>query len=290
MAANIQATALTFVTQLAEDLEDKRLELPAFPDAVIRVQLALQSDDNSVADIVQILSSEPALAARLLQLANTAQIRRADSEISDLHKAVSRMGYAMVRSIAISFAMRQMARNDGYSATAKAELKTAWTEATQIAPVCYVLAKHHTRTNPDEALLTGLLHVIGRLYIVMRFESMDAVSAEDLAAVVGDWHTSIGKAIAESWGLPDALALAIEQQNDYDVKFTGPISLSEVLIAAKLINNGQPSDACSDPSAEGSEPLPVLERLGMVQADASETMGMSPYIEEIERVRATLAG
>ena len=39
-----------------------------------------------------------------------ANIQATASEISDLHKAVSRMGYAMVRSIAISFAMRQMAR------------------------------------------------------------------------------------------------------------------------------------------------------------------------------------
>ena len=286
MAPTVQARALTFIEQLIQDLEDKQLELPAFPDAVVRIQLALQSDDNNVADIVRILSSEPALAARLLQLANSAEVRRADSPINDLHKAVARMGYDMVRSIAISFAMRQLQRNNEYSKPAQEELRAAWTESIQVAAISFVLAKHYTNLNPDEALLTGLLHVIGRLYIVMRFEEIRPAGDTELEEVVADWHTAIAKAIAESWGLSQALITALEQQNDYDVRFQGPVKLTEVLIAAKAVNHGgrEPEGTPESPA------LPVLERLGIPANDRTSTMGLGTHIEEIERIRSALAG
>lgn len=286
MAQTVQARALTFIEQLARDLSDKQLELPAFPDAVIRVQMALQSDDNNVGDIVRILSSEPALAARLLQLANSAEVRRADTRINDLHKAVARMGYDMVRSIAISFAMRQLQRNDQFSKVAQAELKAAWSEAIQVAAISYVLAKHYTNLNPDEALLAGLLHVIGRLYIVMRFEEIGQGSDEELESVVAEWNAGIGKAIAESWGLSEALATALEHQNDYEVRCQGPIKLTEVLVAAKLVNHGG-----RDPDEVANAPeVPVLERLGIPINDRTSTMGLGTHIEEIERIRSALAG
>ena len=133
-----------------------------------------------------------------------------------------------------------------------------------MAAISYVLAKHYTSLNPDEALLTGLLHVIGRLYIVMRFEETEHVSDEELGGVVAECHAEIGKAIAESWGLSDALTEALEQQNEYTASFTGPVRLTEVLIAAKIINHGGQDPAATDPNDETeASTLPVLERLGI---------------------------
>jgi HD-like signal output (HDOD) protein len=121
-------------------LRDERLELPAFPEAVGRIQRALQSPDTSTDDVVRILSSEPALAARLLRMANSAEFRRVDQNATDWRKALARMGFNMVRSVAVAFAMRQLRRKDTY----------------------FVIAKRFTTVNPDQALLTGLLHVLGR--------------------------------------------------------------------------------------------------------------------------------
>jgi HD-like signal output (HDOD) protein len=86
MSSTAQAVGFSFVERLAQDLRDERLELPAFPEAVLRIQRALQSPDTSTDDIVRILSSEPALAARLLRIANSAEFRRADANITDLRR------------------------------------------------------------------------------------------------------------------------------------------------------------------------------------------------------------
>ena len=282
MSATAQAAAFGFVERLAQDLKDEQLELPAFPEAVLRVQRALQAEDTSADDVVRILSSEPALAARLLRISNSVEFRRVESEITDLRQAVSRMGFNMVRSVAVSFAMRQLRRKDSYSPAVQAQLEAAWKESLQIAAVCFVLAKRFTRLNADQALLTGLLHVLGRLYIIMRAQEMDDLGEEDLQEVVSDWHATIGKAILESWGLPAALQAAVEHQNEFTESFEGPVTLTDVLISAKVLahgaNNGEQVNA---------DDYPALQRLGV--AASNKVLGvMDDYVEEIQAIRASL--
>src|SRR5262245_47836181 len=133
MSTAAQSAGFSFVERLARDLQDERLELPSFPEAVLRVQRALQAPDTTTEEIVRILSSEPALAARLLRIANSAEFRRMEGEITDLRKAVSRMGFNMVRSVSVAFAMRQLRRKETYSATAQAQLEAVWKESIEIA-------------------------------------------------------------------------------------------------------------------------------------------------------------
>jgi HD-like signal output (HDOD) protein len=276
MSSTAHAVGFSFVQRLAEDLRDERLELPAFPEAVLRIQRALQSPDTSTDDVVRILSSEPALAARLLRIANSAEFRRMDQDVTDLRKAVSRMGFNMVRSVAVAFAMRQLRRKDSYSPEAQAELERAWNESLEIAAACFVIAKRFTRANPDQALLTGLLHVLGRLYIIMRAKEVTELAAGELRPIVDDWHASIGKAILESWGLPEAMQQAVEQQDDYESDREGPVALADILIAAKLLTTGR----------QDATRYPALRRVGLAAGDRALSV-MDEYAGELQAVRAS---
>ena len=278
--SNVQAVAFGFVERLAQDLRDERLELPAFPEAVLRIQQALQSADTDTADIVRILSSEPALAARLLRIANSAEFRRADTEITDLRKAISRMGFNMVRTVAVAFAMRQLRRKESYGPEAQAELEKIWKSSLQVAAICFVLAKHFTRLSADQALLTGLLHVLGRLYIVMRAQEMKDVSDEDIRSVASSWHGTIGKAILESWGLPESLQHAVEHQDEVGLQLTGDVTLTDLLIVAKLLS-GAPAGAVPPP-------CPALTRLQRGAGDKTLTV-VDDYADKIKRVQSSLS-
>ncbi|HEX6999538.1 MAG TPA: HDOD domain-containing protein [Gammaproteobacteria bacterium] len=277
MSSTAQAAGFSFVERLAQDLKDERLELPAFPEAVLRIQRMLQSSDTTTDDVVRILSSEPALAARLLRMANSAEFRRTDAEITDLRKAVTRMGFNMIRSVSVAFAMRQLRRKDSYSPEVQAELETIWHESLEMASLCFVIARRFTRLNPDQALLTGLLHVLGRLYILMRAQDMQALSASDVQEVVLGWHAAIGKAILESWGLPEALQRAIEHQEELELELDGDPTLTDVLIAAKLVASDR-----QDP-----ERYPALRRLGIPAAEQGAVL--EQYGAELESIRRSLS-
>jgi HD-like signal output (HDOD) protein len=279
MSTSAQAVGFSFVERLAQDLRDQHMELPGFPEAVLRIQRALQSPDTSTDDIVRILSSEPALAARLLRIANSAEFRRMDQDVTDLRKAVGRMGFNMVRSVAVAFAMRQLRRKDAYTPVAQTELEHAWKESIEIAAACFVIAKRFTRLNPDQALLAGLLHVLGRLYIIMRSKDAEELSEAEFRDVVNGWHAAIGKAILESWGLPESLLSAIEHQDEYEIDMEGDVSLTDVLIAAKLLTSGR----------QEAEKYPALRRLGVAAGDRAMSV-MDEYAEELKSVRGSFGG
>jgi HD-like signal output (HDOD) protein len=210
-------------------------------------------------------------------MANSAEFRRTETNITDLRAAVARMGFNMVRSIAVAFAMRQLRRKDTYSATAQLQLEQAWEESLATSATCFVIAKRFTRLNPDQALLVGLLHILGRLYIIMRSKDAPELSDVEMRQVIESWHASIGKAILESWGLPEALQHAVEHQDALEVEHEGNVSMTDVLLAAKLLAKGE---------TDGVK-FPALRRVGVAAKDGASPM--AAYEDEVNSVRASLS-
>jgi len=234
-----------FVRSLAAELSNGRVELPSFPDVVVRVRRALGDESTTVDQLVRIVGSEPALAARLLKMANSAALNRTGKAVTDLRTAINRMGYNMVRSAAISFAMVQIRRGSKLQAIEE-DLKRLWEEATHVAALSFVIAKKQSRINPDEAMLIGLLHGIGKLYILTRAEVHPELfaSRETLLEVLRDWHAGIGRAILENWEFPTEVVDAIQQHEDCQRDHEGPPDLTDVLTASVVMASyvGRPDD------------------------------------------------
>jgi HD-like signal output (HDOD) protein len=140
-----------------------------------------------------------------------------------------------------------------------------------------VIAKRFTRLNPDQALLTGLLHVLGRLYIIMRAQDAEGLSDAQIRDVIDSWHANIGKAILESWGLPETLQNAVEHQDEFDIELTGAVTLTDVLIAAKLLARGE----------QDATKYPALRRIGAAAGDRALAVN-EEYAEELQSLRSSL--
>ena len=78
------------VEALTVELAGEKIDLPSFPDVATRVRRALTNEQVDVEQVVRIVSAEPALAARLLQLANSAALNPNGRRLTDLRTAVSR--------------------------------------------------------------------------------------------------------------------------------------------------------------------------------------------------------
>lgn len=228
--------AFEFVKALAFELSAGKIDLPSFPDVAVRVRRALADDRTTVEQVTRIVGSEPALAARLLKMSNSAMLNRSGRQVTDLKAAIARMGYNMVRSAAISFAMAQIRAAANLKSVEK-QLRELWEHSTYVAALCYVVAKKQTRINPDEAFLAGLLHGIGKLYILSRCERhpMLFADAEALAQVIRDWHANVGKAIMENWEMAESLVDAIGDQEDIAREHDGAADLTDVVICANMM-------------------------------------------------------
>lgn len=222
--------AFEFVRSLAAELSSGSVSLPSFPDVTMRVQRVL-ADDNVGADrVVRVVGSEPALAARVLQMANSAALNPSGRAVVDLRTAVARMGFDMLRSAAITFAMAQLRKAESYKGLEK-PMNLLWQRSVLVAVTSYVVAKRFTNVSADSALLVGLLHGVGKLYILTRATRHPALFDDQPTynAIVRDWHGSIAKVLLENWGIAQELIDAVHGHEDNQRDIRGAVSLTDVL-------------------------------------------------------------
>jgi HD-like signal output (HDOD) protein len=228
--------AFEFVRTLAAELSARNVDLPSFPEIAVRVRRVLSDPKSSVEQVVRVVGSEPALAARLLRIANSASLNRSGRPVNDLRTAINRIGYNMVRSASMSFSMTQIRKSNKLAGLGK-RLNDLWQRSTLVAAFAYVLARSCTKVNPDEAMLTGMMHGIGKLYVFTRAVDHPELLANDalLNQIVDEWHASIGKAILENWEFSEPMARAVGDQADTSRTEEGPPDLTDVIAVAILM-------------------------------------------------------
>ncbi|MEO8225725.1 MAG: HDOD domain-containing protein [Gammaproteobacteria bacterium] len=255
MTAVMTADSRTFqfVQQLAANLKPE-LDLPAFPQAVRRLQIALTNDKTTIKDIVNIIASEPVLSARFMQMANSAAMNPSGTPVASLNNAVSRLGFNLVRTVSTAFALRQLSRDSSLGAI-RTDLEQVWKSSNEVAAICYAVAKQAFGRQPDEAMMAGLLHSIGRLYILMHAHQKDPAMRADpsFTSTLETWQPIIGKAILEAWGLPSRICEAVENQDYLLEGGSAEVEpLTRLLSAAKLRSRllAEPELKLAHPDAE----------------------------------------
>ena len=235
-SGNTNKAAFEFVQILAQELTAGKVELPSFPDIAIKVRKVLADDDVNLDMVVRVVGSEPTLAARLLQVANSAAVNRTGSPVTEMRKAVQRMGLNMVRSAAIAFAMAQMKKASELKGL-EAPMAKLWQRCSAVAAMSHVVARRLTKLNPDTALLAGLLHGVGELYILTRAHKHPALFADQPVydSIVREWHVSVAKALLENWDISEEIVLAVSEFEELDRRHTGAPDLSDVLTVAHLM-------------------------------------------------------
>jgi HD-like signal output (HDOD) protein len=262
--------AFDFIRSLAAELSGGHVDLPSFPEIALKVRRILADPDAKVDQIVRVVGSEPALAARLLRIANSASINRSGKNVTDLRTAIARIGHNMVRSASISFSMNQI-RQANKLASLAPYLNDLWERSTYVAAYAYVLARSCcTRVNPDEAMLTGMMHGIGKLYILTRATDHPELfaSEEVLNDIINDWYSSIGKAILENWKFSENMARAVGQEDFLRTELEDP-DLSDVVGVAILMVSYGTDIAGLEKSLQE---LPGAKRLGMNQSKTMAVM------------------
>jgi HD-like signal output (HDOD) protein len=264
------SAAFDFVRTLATELSSGNLDLPSFPEIAVRVRRVLSDPKSSLEQVVRVVGSEPALSARLLRISNSASLNRSGKAVTDLRTAINHIGYNMVRSASISFSMAQV-RKSNKLAGLEHYLSELWERSSAVAAFAYVLARSCTKINPDEAMLTGMMHGIGKLYVLTRAVDHPQLFASQSALnqIVEDWHASIGKAILENWNLSESMAQAVGDQADISREREGPPDLTDVIVVAILMD----AHAADLPGLEiALQDVGAAKRLGLQATEIEAVM------------------
>ena len=234
--ASSNALAFAFVQSLATELSKGKVDLPSFPDIALKVRKVLTDENVSQDKVVRVVGSEPALAARLMQIANSAALNFSGKSITELRTAIARMGFNMVRSAAIAFAMSQLKKVDSLKGLEK-PLDDLWKRSAAVAAMSHAVARRFSKVNPDMAMLAGLLHGIGQLYILTRSSQHPGLFADHSAynSIVRDWHASVAKALLENWDMTEEIVTAVSEFEDFERENSGPVDLTDVLTVGYLL-------------------------------------------------------
>jgi HD-like signal output (HDOD) protein len=278
-----RANALAFLQRLATEVSKGTIDLPCFPDVVIRISRAL-ADPNATSDkVVTIVGAEPRLTARILQTANSAAFNSSGKPLTDLRSAITRLGQQMVQSTAMSYAMQQM-KNEASLRSIALPLTALWNKSIAVASICR-LAAARTKVPADEAFLTGLLHGIGKLYIMARAASAtDGLgSAQSWMELISGWQAPIGKAVLQSWGFAEEMCEAVGDQDDLDRRWKHEAKLVDVLIASLVL-----ADALKrpEPRTLGTEASNAFLSIGVTPAECGTILNQAD--EQIRLIHQAL--
>ncbi len=229
----LSAEAFQFVQQLAAELSGEAIELPYLPDIAIRMRKLMNDSECSLPQLGRTLSTEPGLAARLLRMANSAQYNSTSRSLTEVTAAVNRLGFELVRDTCWTYALSQMKRKEALQPVAD-QLEEQWHISTDVASLAFVVARATNVGQPDEALMAGMVHNVGTVYILSRMVGFEegSLSQEVLSSVIRDWNAPIGRAIAENWDLTADTVEAVGNFEQLDRVGLSRADLCDVLTVA----------------------------------------------------------
>ncbi len=260
---------------ILDDLENDRLPLPTLPEVAIKVRETVDDDNATIRDISDIIITDAALSARIIQVANSA-LYRGLSSADTVHNAVTRMGLNTVRNLATSLVMKQLFQ--ATNPVVDKFLRRAWKLSTDTAALSAVLAKSYTKLEADSALLAGLTHSIGISPILVKAESDPSLlnNEEKLHRIIVDIYPAIGAKILENWGFPEELTQVPAEHLNTSRMHSGDADYTDVVQVALL----ETVVGTDHPLANvDSQNVPAYHLLGMAEI---EEIDMSGGVQEMK--------
>jgi HD-like signal output (HDOD) protein len=193
--------------------------IPAFPPIVLRLLDLLARDVVAIRELVALISSDPALSAQILQVANS-PLFGFRAQIDSLQSALVVLGLRRVRGLCMTVATANYMK----AVLQVEELSRCWRHMLACAMLTEELARSCAAFE-DRAYTAGLLHDVGRLGLLLAHpaEYAEMLRNADRNALelldcerqsLGMDHCEAGRLLADTWNLPDDFKMVAARHHD----------------------------------------------------------------------------
>jgi len=270
---------------LAATLAGESVSLTGVPQIVTRLQQLLSDPDVSIPKIVPVINCEPILVGRVLQMANSAALNPTRRMVTDLKTAVTRMGFTLLRGASLAYAFRQVSQAHSVK-DIRPQIEALWEHSAWTAAVSYVIARKFTKVNCDLAFLGGLMHGVGKLFILTRAAHYPFVLRDrtKYGAILRKWHAPFAKGILAGWKLNPEVIEAVGQYENLNREVIGDEpDLTDILATSYLVvgHTGRMQDLSMT-----VEKIASFSRLRLDLTAVEETLEQAK--EEIEDLRLAI--
>jgi putative nucleotidyltransferase with HDIG domain len=192
-------------------------ELPTLPTVALRVLEVTGKSSSSANEVVGLISSDPTLSVRILQIVNSAS-NAVRGGVHSVQRAVVLLGFQTVRNAVLALTVFQTFGAIEESAGGHFKREEFWKHCVAVATCAEMLAEiiNTPDINPSDAFVCGLLHDIGKVAldatlpksfsrVVEACNLLRGNIADVERSVIGLDHMVVGKRLCEKWNLPASI-------------------------------------------------------------------------------------
>ena len=220
---------------ILRDIDEDKLVLPSLPDQALAIRRLIEKDDASASVIAKAISSDAAMAAKLIKTANS-PLYAGSAQVGTCAKAVVRLGAKSTAQLVTTYALRELFSKG--SGPLKQRIVELWEHSTEVGAISFVLARLTGRFDPERAMLAGLLHDIAVTCILTYAERIGGADA-DLDTVdrtIEQLRAQLGGMILRAWNFPEDIVTAAEEAEDWMRDPSPEPDYADLVIVAQLHN------------------------------------------------------
>jgi HD-like signal output (HDOD) protein len=271
--------------------------VPTLPVAATRAMIVAKNPDSSLAELSAIIERDPALAADVLKLANSALFRRGSGD-SNLHQAVVRLGMRECQNLILAVGMRSLFRS--VPPARQEAFEALWQHSFLTACLCRRLDQALGLNLKGDEFASGLAHDIGR--VVLALGSPEHAAAADPLdfdegpeillrehAVLGTDHCHFGAWFANMNNLPGALISAVQFHHTPESAQHHRPLVALVAVADHMANYYQRQQQVEGYEAAANPSWPVLQTHVTGRRDLAD-LAADLFAEAVEEAQHAAGG
>lgn len=265
-----------------ESFFEKITSLPMMPKVIQEVITLLENDDVDVDLVINKISVDQVLSAKVLRLSNSSYYGLSGT-VKSLNEAITVTGLQNLKTLVIASGITvAFSKFEGF------DLQPFWRNSLITANLARQIARER-KLNTEISYLAGLMHSIGQLpiYMVYPTESTEinsvanTLSAKERKALeiekVGVDHCMIGAELSNRWNFPKEIEHAVQhyaEPLDQNACAIAPVVYLATLIATSLAAGKTSEDIAA------SVDEAILQTL---------SIDRDTFIEDIEAYQALIA-
>jgi putative nucleotidyltransferase with HDIG domain len=255
------------VKEILADLRSNRLKLPTLPQVAIKISDIINDPNATTKNVARVISADAALSARMIQVANSPMVR-AISPVDNVQMAITRMGMSMLRNVVTSFLVQQLFHSKHQRL--RQQVAELWNHSVRVAAISHVLAERYSRIKPDEAMLAGLIHDIGKLPIIAKADDLPALADNEkiMDELSHRLHAKLGKIIVDTWGFAPAVVTAVAEHENLQ-RNSESLDLADIITVANLLSYAGKEHRLTKTDWTT---VPAFEKLGLSPEDSIATL------------------
>ncbi len=193
---------------------------PTPPPVAMRVLQLAQNPDIDLGKVAEAVSADPAIAAKVMRIANSAMYARR-RQSTNLRQALITLGLNATLTLALSFTLVTALKK---ASTGGFDFQAYWRRTILSAAWGKLLASELGRPDAEEIFLASLLQDLGMLVVdklwpevyegIAPFKIEHARICQHEQNCIGTDHRSIGAALLGIWNMPAGLVQAVQHSHD----------------------------------------------------------------------------